>query len=134
MENKNVLYGIIGLLAGVIITSGFYMYNNHRGTDRYYTKGNMHQMADGTMMGNVPMNMESMMDGMMAGLEGKTGDQFDKEFLSEMTVHHQGAVEMAKAVLATSKRPELIKLANDIISAQNKEIGMMQEWQKSWFK
>jgi uncharacterized protein (DUF305 family) len=71
---------------------------------------------------------------MMANLKGKTGDEFDKAFLSEMVVHHQGAVEMAKAVLATSKRPELIKLANDIISAQNKEIEMMQGWQKAWFK
>ena len=94
----------------------------------------MHQMEDGTMMSNVPMDMESMMDGMMASLQGKKGDAFDKEFLAEMIVHHQGAVEMAKAVLANSKRPELIQLANDIISAQTKEIGMMQDWQKAWFK
>lgn len=79
-------------------------------------------------------SMNNTMTGMISGLQGKTGDAFDKEFLSEMIVHHQGAVEMAKAVLATSKRPELIKLANDIISAQTKEIGMMQGWQSAWFK
>jgi uncharacterized protein (DUF305 family) len=139
MENKNILYGVIGLLIGIVITNCFLSYNNHwnkyRTYDRYSeSKGMMHQMPDGTMMGNVGMDMDSMMSGMMMGLKGKTGDAFDKEFLSEMVVHHQGAVEMAKAVLATSKRPELIKLANDIISAQNKEIEMMQGWQKSWFK
>jgi uncharacterized protein (DUF305 family) len=118
MQNTNVLYGIIGLLAGIIITSGFCFYNHHRDSG----------------MENDTMGMEHQMQGMMVGLEGKTGDAFDKEFLSEMIVHHEGAIEMANAVLATSKRPELIKLANDIISAQTKEITMMQEWQKNWFK
>lgn len=135
MDNKNVLYGVIGLLIGVIMTNCFYVLNrSHWDNEKYENRAGEHQMPDGTMMGNVPMNMESMMGGMMAGLQGKTGDAFDKEFLSQMIVHHQGAVEMAKAVLATSKRPELIKLANDIISAQTKEIEMMQEWQKAWFK
>lgn len=67
-------------------------------------------------------------------LEGKTGDAFDQAFLKEMIVHHEGAVVMAQQVLATSKRPELIKLANDIISAQTKEIAQMKEWQKAWFR
>ena len=95
----------------------------------------MHQMPDGSMMQNSNgMDMTSSMQGMMAGLQGKTGDAFDKEFLAEMIVHHQGAVDMAQAVLKTSKRPELIQLANDIITAQTKEISMMQGWQKNWFK
>lgn len=136
MKNTNIAYGIAGVVCGVLITSCFYSY--HRSWDKYrdndYTRGMMHQMPDGKMMSNTGMDMDSMMSGMMAGLQGKTGDTFDKEFLTEMIIHHQGAVEMAKAVLATSKRPELIKLANDIISAQTKEIGMMQGWQKAWFK
>jgi uncharacterized protein (DUF305 family) len=80
------------------------------------------------------MDMKSMMQDMNAGLVGKTGDEFDKAFLSEMIVHHQGAVEMAQVVLKNSKRPELIKLANDIIAAQTKEIDMMKGWQTQWFK
>lgn len=131
MKNTNILYGVIGLLVGIIITSGFYY---HKNNNYSVSQSGTHKMADGTMMGNVGMDMDDMMSGMMAGLQGKTGDAFDKEFLDEMIVHHQGAVDMAKAVLATSKRPELIKLANDIISAQNKEITMMKDWQKTWFK
>jgi uncharacterized protein (DUF305 family) len=80
------------------------------------------------------MSMEGMMKGMMAGLEGKTGLEFDQVFLGEMIIHHQGAVDMAKQVLATSKRPELIKLANEIIAAQTKEIEMMKKWQTEWVK
>ena len=95
----------------------------------------MHQMPNGQMMNNDgSMNMEDMMRSMTSDLKGKTGDAFDREFLSQMIVHHEGAVAMAKQVLAQSKRPELLKLAQDIIAAQTKEIGMMQEWQKIWFK
>lgn len=132
VKNVNLAYGVIGLVVGVVITSLFCWNSYNR--DVVVKTGTMHQMPDGTMMNNTGTHMENMMDTMMAGLEGKTGNDFDKEFLAEMIVHHQGAVEMAKAVLETSKRPELIKLANDIISAQNKEIGMMQGWQKAWFK
>lgn len=95
----------------------------------------MHRMPNGMMMSNMQHStMNSAMQGMMTGLEGKIGDEFDKAFLSEMIVHHQGAVEMAQAVLKKSQRPELIKLANDIISAQTREIDMMKNWQNTWFK
>ena len=138
VKNTNLMYGVGGLLIGVLLTCLFSWNTHHRYNDRDYSptmqSGMMHQMPDGSMMGNTGMDMNSMMAGMMAGLKGKTGGAFDKEFLAEMIIHHQGAVEMARAVLATSKRPELIKLANDIISAQTKEIGMMEDWQKAWFK
>lgn len=97
-----------------------------------------HRMSDGTMMSNNHKSgngdMSSMMHDMNASLEGKTGDVFDKEFLVQMIVHHEGAVAMAQKVLEVSKRPELIKLANDIISAQNKEIEMMKTWNTTWFQ
>lgn len=94
-----------------------------------------HMMSSGQMMGDHMMggNMQDAMQGMMAGLQGKTGDEFDQAFLSEMVMHHQGAVVMAQAVLETSKRSELIQLAKDIISAQTREINMMRNWQKNWF-
>lgn len=136
--SKNVIIGILAIALVVVsaVTIGL-------GVDRedYGDKGEYgnrqemrHEMSDGTMMNNNTMDMGTTMEGMMSGLQGKTGDAFDKEFLSEMIVHHQGAVDMAKAVLATSKRPELIKLANDIIAAQTKEIDMMKGWQSVWFK
>ncbi len=128
VKNVNLVYGVVGLILGLAI-AGVSCWNNH-----HRDMGMRHKMPDGSMMNNKKIDMHSTMGGMMAGLEGKTGDAFDKEFLSEMIVHHEGAVEMAQAVLATSKRPELLQLANDIISAQTKEIGMMQEWQKQWFK
>lgn len=76
---------------------------------------------------------QGTMDAITMDLKDKTGDVFDQEFLTEMITHHQGAVEMAKMVLTNTKRPELITLAKNIISAQTKEIQQMKSWQDSWF-
>lgn len=79
------------------------------------------------------MSMEDMMANMNAELEGKTGDDFDKAFLAEMIVHHQGAVEMAELATTNAEHVEIKNLANAIISAQNKEIGDMKVWLKNWY-
>lgn len=92
-------------------------------------------MDHGMMMAPTSsMDMASMMAGMNASLRGKTGDDFDKAFLDEMIVHHQGAVDMAQLVLTTSQRPELKTFANEIITAQTREIGQMRAWRGTWFK
>ena len=137
VKNTNLIYGVIGLIIGIAITSLFCWNNHHRDVAEYSNQtqgGMMHQMADGSMMSNTGMDMNSMMNGMMAGLQGKTGDAFDKEFLAEMIVHHQGAVEMAQSALQNAKHQEIKDLANGIITAQNKEIGMMKQWQAEWYK
>jgi len=74
-----------------------------------------------------------MMMSMNAELEGKTGDAFDQAFLSEMIIHHEGAVEMAELALTNAKHQEIKDLANAIIGAQNEEISQMKGWQKAWY-
>ena len=76
--------------------------------------------------------MGMAMEGMMMGLEGKTGDEFDKAFIDEMIVHHQGAVDMAKLALTSAKHTEIKTLAGEIIAAQEKEIEAMTQWEKTW--
>jgi uncharacterized protein (DUF305 family) len=64
---------------------------------------------------------------------GPADAEFDLRFIDSMIPHHQGAVDMAKEVLQKSKRPELKKLAQEVIAAQDKEISQMQQWRKSWY-
>ena len=121
MKNNNILYGIIGLLAGIIITSsvGFGMMR-HRGMDRWDDD-------------RKEMGMHGAMESMMMGLSGKTGDAFDKAFLTEMIMHHEGAVQMAQSALTNAQHAEIKTLSNAIITAQNKEIADMKAWYKTWY-
>jgi uncharacterized protein (DUF305 family) len=74
------------------------------------------------------MTMDHMMMDMNAELVGKTGADFDKAFIDQMVIHHQGAVEMAELALENAEMQEIKDLAEDIITAQTKEIEMMNEW------
>lgn len=92
-----------------------------------------HMMPNGQMMEDSGMSMGSAMQDMMSGLSGKKGDEFDKAFLAEMIVHHQGAVQMAEAALTSAKHEEIKQMAHAIITAQTAEISQMKDWQKAWY-
>lgn len=68
--------------------------------------------------------MEKMHKDMMVA---PTGDA-DVDFVQAMIPHHQGAIDMAKIVIERGKDPELKRLAQDIVAAQEREISMMKSW------
>ena len=71
--------------------------------------------------------MEAMQT-MMKNMKAKPTGNADKDFVQMMMPHHQGAIDMAKVELKYGKDPELLKLAGDIVSAQEKEIAEMKAW------
>lgn len=54
--------------------------------------------------------------------------QSEHDFMTMMIPHHQGAVDMAKAVLLYTKDPAVRNLALGIIAEQQNEIKLMQVW------
>ena len=54
----------------------------------------------------------------------------DVDFIKRMIPLHQGAVDMAKVVLAFGKDAEVKKVAEDVIKTNEAEIVTMQEWLK----
>lgn len=55
----------------------------------------------------------------------------EHDFITMMMPHHQGAVDMARAVLLYSQDPEIRNLALGIIAEQQNEIQVMQAWLKN---
>ena len=50
------------------------------------------------------------------------------DFVTMMMPHHQGAIDMAKAVLLNTRDPELRNLALGIVAEQQNEINVMRAW------
>lgn len=78
------------------------------------------------------MDHGDMMSGMLtedqlANLSTLRGAEFDREWMLAMIAHHEGAIEMALAVLQDGKNSAVRDLANSIINAQEAEIAEMRK-------
>src|SRR5471032_1349732 len=71
--------------------------------------------------------MAVMNDGMK---QAPMNGQSDHDFMTMMMPHHQGAIDMATAVLLYSDDPEVRNLALGIIAEQQNEIHVMHAWLK----
>jgi uncharacterized protein (DUF305 family) len=67
-------------------------------------------------------------DKMMKDMMVMTTGDADRDFVTMMIPHHQGAIDMAKIELEFGKDPEIRKLAEAVVAAQEREIAEMQAW------
>lgn len=72
---------------------------------------------------------QSMM-AMMSGMPAYTGDA-DVDFMKQMRAHHQAAIDMAKVELANGNDADAKSLAEEIVTAQVREIGIIDKWLKA---
>lgn len=62
----------------------------------------------------------------LGNLADLDGTEFDRQWLSLMIQHHRGAVEKARKHLDAGTDPSTRKLAQDVITQQEKEISEME--------
>lgn len=118
METKPLLYGLIGFfLGGLLVSIAATTFDKQATSDKTETHPTMSNMS---------------MNDMTEDLKGKTGDDYDRAFVSNMIAHHEGAVEMARLSAKNAKHIEVKELSENIISAQVKEISEMKKWQADW--
>jgi Domain of unknown function (DUF305) len=69
---------------------------------------------------------DTAMNKMMSGMVIQPTGDVDRDFVAMMTPHHQGAIEMAQAVLRNGHNEQIKRLAQEIIVTQQQEIGAMR--------
>ena len=69
---------------------------------------------------------DAAMKKMMIGMAVKPTGDVDVDFVALMVPHHQGAIDMALAVLRHGRNPQIKRLAQEIIVTQQQEIAAMR--------
>ena len=100
-----------------------------------------HHHGDGADSGQPPpafvastaKSFDALMDDAMAVMDAgmkqaPMNGVGEHDFVTMMMPHHQGAVDMAKAMLLYTRDPEIRNLALGIIAEQQNEIKVMQAW------
>lgn len=74
-------------------------------------------------------NGESEMYKMYVALKGEA---YDKDYLADMIVHHEGAMNMSEMAIASAGRQEIKDLAASINASQGPEVARMVDLQQKW--
>ena len=69
---------------------------------------------------------DAAMAKMMKGMAIAPSGDVDRDFVGMMVPHHQGAIDMAVAVLRYGRNPQIRRLAQEIIVDQQQEIAAMR--------
>jgi uncharacterized protein (DUF305 family) len=81
--------------------------------------------SDGGASDPMATSMPGMTPQDMHSLQNASGMDFDRQFLTLMVQHHQGAIDMANTEVKSGKSPQATALAKSIIDSQSKEIQQM---------
>ncbi len=111
----------IAVAAGLLLTTSAWAAFAHDPSQHEHAP----VVADNTEAAYLAEN-DAAMDKMMADMEVQATGDVDRDFVAMMTPHHQGAIDMALAVLKYGKNEQLKRIAQEIIVDQQQEIAAMK--------
>lgn len=121
MIHKGIIAGafVLTLLGGAVVAQ--------ESNDMNMEDHDMSQMGEDEVM---PSSQAYMLanEEMMMNMGGELTGDADVDFAQQMIPHHDGAIAMAKVELQFGKDPEMRKLAENVIKAQEAENAFLKEW------
>lgn len=90
--------------------------------------GHMHDSSsDGQAQASFAAENAATMSKMMAGMDVPASGDVDRDFVTSMSAHHQGAIDMAMTMLKYGRNEQLRRIAQEIIVDQLQEIAAMRQ-------
>jgi uncharacterized protein (DUF305 family) len=121
INRQPIFYGLIGLLAGGVITALILLTAKPTAptfSNKPIEKSN--PLTSSSNPATVPFKPDMM-------------GQTEQHFIVMMIPHHEDAIAMADLALTRAQHPELKTLAQSIKTTQTREIQDMQTWYKQWY-
>lgn len=125
------LLAIVGLVCAPVVANAHHQAGHPHAIGMQIAQA--HQHAPSASAATASPADKAMQDAnakMHHDMDIKPSGDIDTDFIRGMIPHHQGAIDMAKVVMTYGKDPEVRKLAEAIVKAQEGEIAWMQEWLK----
>ncbi|MBF7041949.1 DUF305 domain-containing protein [Campylobacter volucris] len=106
------------LISSLVLASSLFAMDSHHQHHGNSKNGNSQSIS--------AQIMNSMHEEMMKNPLVQTND-IERDYLTNMIPHHQGAIDSSKLLLQHTKSEEMKKIATNIINAQEKEIQEFKE-------
>jgi uncharacterized protein (DUF305 family) len=123
MNTKSLMIG-----AAIIVALGALAYMQLPKNEPDTMSGMDHSAMTATDAPASTKAYEAAMATMMKDMAQPYTGNADVDFMKSMIPHHQGAIDMAKVALQFAKDPEVLKLAQGVVAAQEAEVAFMKDW------
>lgn len=132
MTRKPLIYGLIGLLTGSVITALVILLTTEAAPRSLGVKPLLNPMATLPSVVLAQATAPNQVPATVPWRSGMMGNP-EQHFIVMMIPHHDGAIAMADLALTRAQHPEIKALAQSIKTTQRQENQQMTSWYRQWY-